>query len=159
MILVTVGTTHFPFDRLMTAVSALDVDEEVVVQRGPSEVSVEGAEVVDFLSFDELAAHIERSRLVISHSGVGSIMVALARGRKPIVVPRLARFGEAVDDHQVDVAEQLGRGGRVTVVHDPSSLSRVVATAEGATRDTGLRFGPLVDAIADEVRRAIGTAA
>jgi UDP-N-acetylglucosamine transferase subunit ALG13 len=159
MILVTVGTTHFPFDRLMTALTALGVEEELVVQRGPSEVSIPGAVVVDFLSFEELADHIERSRLVISHSGVGSIMVALARGRRPIVVPRLARFGEAVDDHQVEVAQQLDRQGRVTVVHDPSDLPRVVATVEGATGDSGLRFGSLVEAIADEVRRALGTAA
>ena len=155
MILVTVGTTHFPFDRLIEGVAALDVEEEVVVQRGPSRIPVERATVVDFLSFDDLADYVERSRLVISHSGVGSIMVALAHGRRPIVVPRLARFGEAVDDHQADVAEKLAQRGRVTVVHDPAELSQVVMTADGVTGDAGLGFGPLVEEIADEVRRVL----
>ena len=54
MIFVTVGTTHFQFDRLIAGVAALKTDEEIVVQRGPSRVPAGNARVVDFLSFGEL---------------------------------------------------------------------------------------------------------
>jgi UDP-N-acetylglucosamine transferase subunit ALG13 len=153
VIFATVGTTHFPFDRLVEAVATLSTEEEVVVQRGPSTVAVPGASVVDFLSFDELVEHVRRSRVVISHAGVGSIMVALAHGKRPIVVPRLARFGEAVDDHQVQVATMLGEGGRVRALVDLLDLAQFVSSAEDDSRDGGLHFGPLVDVVAAEVRK------
>ena len=50
MIFVTVGTTHFSFDRLMMGVATLDVDDEIVVQRGPSRVALHNALVVDYES-------------------------------------------------------------------------------------------------------------
>lgn len=156
MIFVTVGTTHFRFDRLVAAVAALRTEEELVVQRGPSTVAVPDAQVVDFLSFERLVEHVRRSRVVVSHAGVGSIMVALAHGRRPIVVPRLARYGEAVDDHQVQVATTLAERGRVITVADPLELDRLLASA--ATGDdtiAGLAFGALVEVVAEEVRRVV----
>ena len=83
MIFVTVGTTHFQFDRLLSAVAALDTGDELVVQRGPSRVPLGSARVMDFLSFDELNDHVRQADTVITHAGVGSIMVALSRGSGP----------------------------------------------------------------------------
>jgi UDP-N-acetylglucosamine transferase subunit ALG13 len=155
VILVTVGTTHFQFDRLITAVATLDAADEIVVQRGPSQVTVENARIIDFLSFAELDDLVLRSRVVVMHAGVGSILVALSHGKKPIVVPRLARFGEAVDDHQVQVAAMLAEQGRVTALHEPSGLGDAVASASVGSHSGGLFVGPLVDVLADEVARAI----
>ena len=155
MIFVTVGTTHFPFDRLLSAVATLETNEELVVQRGPSQVPVGNARVIDFLSFDELNDHVREAGTVISHAGVGSIMVALSHGKRPIVVPRLERFGEAVDDHQMQVATLLDRAGRVRAVHDLADLTRIVTSTASADGDGGLLLGPLVEVVADEVRRAI----
>jgi UDP-N-acetylglucosamine transferase subunit ALG13 len=155
MIFVTVGTTHFPFDRLLSAVSSLETDEELVVQRGPSEVPFDRGRVIDFLSFDELNDLVREATTVISHAGVGSIMVALSHGKRPIVVPRLERYGEAVDDHQLQVAELLDTAGRVTVVRDLADLTDLVKSTSGADGDEGLAPGPLVEVVADDVRRAI----
>ena len=155
VIFVTVGTTHFPFDRLVASVETLDVDDEIVVQRGASRITPGNAQVIDFLSFEAVTDYVRRSRAVISHAGVGSIMVALSNGRRPIVVPRLARYGEAVDDHQAQIAAMLGDQGRVTALDDVGSLRSAVASALDAPSDLGLAFGPLVDVVAEEVRRAI----
>jgi UDP-N-acetylglucosamine transferase subunit ALG13 len=155
MIFVTVGTTHFPFDRLLSAVATLETDEELVVQRGPSHVPLANARVMDFLSFDELNHHVRTAKTVISHAGVGSIMVALSHGKRPIVVPRLERFGEAVDDHQLQVATLLDRADRVRAVDDLADLDRIVTSAQGADGESGLRLGPLVEVVAEEVRHAI----
>jgi len=155
MIFVTVGTTHFQFDRLIVGVASLETDEEIVVQRGPSRASAGNARVVDFLSFGELADYIRRSRVVVSHAGVGSIMVALSEGRRPIVVPRLARFGEAVDDHQVQVAEMLAERDRVRLVMEPETLADAVTRGVDADSTAPLGFGPLVDVVAGEVERAV----
>jgi UDP-N-acetylglucosamine transferase subunit ALG13 len=122
MIFVTVGTNETPFDRLVRAVDNLELDEELVVQHGSSTVRPEGARCVDFLPFEELVEHVRRARLVVSHAGVGSVLVALSSGRRPIVVPRLRRFGEAVDDHQAAFAKRLHAAGMVQLVKDPGEL-------------------------------------
>lgn len=154
MIFVTVGTTHFQFDRLLSAVATLDTDQELIVQRGPSRVPVESARVIDFLSFDQLNDHVRDADIVITHAGVGSIMVALSHGKQPVVVPRLQRFGEAVDDHQVQVATQLHQTGRVRAVLDLGCFEQVVTSATNPDAQGGLLLGPLVAVVADEVRRA-----
>jgi UDP-N-acetylglucosamine transferase subunit ALG13 len=123
MIFVTVGTNHFPFDRLLHVVERLvDVDEELIVQHGPSHVRPRNARCVEFLPFREVLAHVRRARVVVSHAGIGSILLSLAEGKHPIVVPRRACFGETTDDHQVESARRLEASGLVTAVCDPSDL-------------------------------------
>jgi UDP-N-acetylglucosamine transferase subunit ALG13 len=129
VIFVTVGTNEAPFDRLVSGVSGLAGREEVVVQHGASAVRPEGATCIGFLPFDELVELVRRARVVVTHAGVGSIMVALSQGKRPIVVPRLGRFGEAVDDHQVPFARRLSERGLVTVVDDPSLLPAAIDDA------------------------------
>jgi len=126
VIFVTVGTNEAPFDRLVSGVSGLAEREEVVVQHGASDVRPEGVTCIGFLPFDELVELVRRARVVVTHAGVGSIMVALSQGKRPIVVPRLSRFGEAVDDHQVPFARRLAERGLVVVVEDPSLLPSTI---------------------------------
>jgi beta-1,4-N-acetylglucosaminyltransferase len=127
MIFVTTGTNEAPFDRLVHASGLLTGRQAIVVQRGSSALQPRGVLCVDFLPFAELVKFIRRARVVVTHAGVGSVMVALANGKRPIVVPRLRRFGEAVDDHQVPLALRLQREGLVTVVEDPAQLPEALA--------------------------------
>jgi UDP-N-acetylglucosamine transferase subunit ALG13 len=122
MIFVTVGTNEAPFDRLLRAVDGLPSGEELVVQCGASSLRPARAHCDEFLSFEELNDYIRTARLIVTHAGVGSIMVALGHGKRPVVVPRLHRFGEAVDDHQVSLAQRLETMGLVTLVEDLDNL-------------------------------------
>jgi UDP-N-acetylglucosamine transferase subunit ALG13 len=135
MIFVTVGTNEAPFDRLLEAVAALPQSvpgEEVVVQRGSSDVRPPAAQVVDFLSFDRLVSEVRRARVVVTHAGVGSVLVALTNGRRPIVMPRMRRHGEAVDDHQIAFAERFEKSGFVTVVRTGEELADAVTRSHRA---------------------------
>lgn len=138
MIVVTVGTNEAPFDRLLTAFDGYAGDEQLVVQHGPSRIRPAGARCVEFLPYDELAAAIAGARVVVTHAGVGSIMTALANDRRPVVVPRLRAFAEAVDDHQVGLARRLDAAGLVTLVEDPS---RVLSVVERASGSSGVELG------------------
>ena len=135
MILVTVGTNEAPFDRLVRVFDApsgtggVDPAEEVLLQHGASLLRPTGATCVDFFPFEDLVDAIRRARLVVMHAGVGSIMTALANGKRPVVVPRLRRYGEAVDDHQLDLGRRLQVIGLVTLVEDPEDVPAVLATA------------------------------
>jgi UDP-N-acetylglucosamine transferase subunit ALG13 len=133
MILVTTGTNGAPFDRMLRELDAVSPEEPVVVQHGPSRVRPRGATCVAYLPFGELVEQVRRARLVITHGGVGSVMVALMNGRQPVVVPRLCRFREAVDDHQLAFGRRLEQKGLVTLVTDPVELAEIAHRREEAS--------------------------
>ena len=137
MILVTVGTLHFPFERLLRAVDALPGDEELIVQSRAFGTRPARARCVEDLPYEELVAEIRRARVVVCHAGVGSILTALANGRRPIVVPRLGRYGEAVDDHQLEFGRRLAEAELVTLVEDPAELAAAVASPVAAPPHAG----------------------
>jgi UDP-N-acetylglucosamine transferase subunit ALG13 len=132
MIFVTVGTNEAPFDRLLLALAEVGADEDLVVQHGPSAVQPPRASCFASLSYEELADLVRRARVVVSHAGVGSVLTALANGKRPIVVPRLRRFGEAVDDHQLLFARRLEQTELVTLVEDLSQLSEALRSSSDA---------------------------
>ena len=132
MIFVTVGTLHFPFDRLLRALEDLPPDEELIVQsRVPGRLPARAKSVQD-LPFDELVELMRAARVVVSHAGVGSVLTALTNGKRPVTMPRLARFGEAVDDHQLSFARHVAETGLLTLVETPAELARAVASPAAA---------------------------
>ena len=127
MIVVTVGTNEARFDRLLEALAGLPDGKELFVQHGPSPIRPAGATCTDYLAFDELAERVREADAVVTHAGVGSILTALLNGARPIVVPRLQRFGEAVDDHQLHFGRRAAEAGLVTLVEDVAELPAAVA--------------------------------
>jgi len=118
MILITVGTEKFQFDRLMIWLDKLILKgilnperEEIVVQYGSCTVlpsGVKGFSVVPGSQFQEL---VKKARLIIAHCGEGTIDL-LSQINKPfILVPRSEQLGEHVDDHQQELAEALQEKG------------------------------------------------
>jgi UDP-N-acetylglucosamine transferase subunit ALG13 len=67
--------------------------------------------------------------VVVTHAGVGSIILCLTNGREPLVVPRLKRHGETVDDHQLECARRFAQAGMVTLLEDPELLAGALAHA------------------------------
>ncbi len=132
MIFVTVGTNEARFDRLLAALEELPNGTELVVQHGPSPIRPSGATCRDYVSFDEMVEQMGRARAVVTHAGVGSVLTALLNGTRPIVVPRLQRYGEAVDDHQLEFGRRAQRAGLVTLVEDTAELPEVIARQQAS---------------------------
>jgi UDP-N-acetylglucosamine transferase subunit ALG13 len=130
MIFVTVGTNEARFDRLLDAVARLPLDEELVVQHGPSSVQPPNATLFDYLPFPGVVEYVRRARVVVTHAGVGSIMVALANGKRPVAVPRLRAYGEAVDDHQQAFGRRFAAAGLVTFLESPAELGAALARTD-----------------------------
>jgi UDP-N-acetylglucosamine transferase subunit ALG13 len=156
MILVSVGASHFPFDRLLRAVDGLPTGETVVVQHGPSEVRPVGARCLPFAPLQTLAELVQEARIVVTHAGVGSILLSLANGKRPYVVPRLSAFGETVDDHQLESARRLEQAGLVTLVEDPERLRSALAEANGNVALAPADEVPLVRELRAYLESAIG---
>jgi UDP-N-acetylglucosamine transferase subunit ALG13 len=139
MIFVSVGTHEAPFDRMLRAIYELQLDEELVVQYGPSTIRSERVLEAEYLSFDEVVDYIRQSRAVVMHAGVGSVMISLANGKRPIVMARRAEFGEHVDDHQLELARRMEASGLVTFVEDRDALGAALAAESSpAGRMTGV---------------------
>ena len=111
MIFITLGSQKFQFDRLLKAVDAQvdekKISEEIFAQIGVSEYKPRNFNYKDFLNRDEFSKWQNTCDIVITHGGTGAIVGALKKGKKVIAVPRLAKYGEHVDDHQLQLIEQF----------------------------------------------------
>lgn len=128
MIFATVGSTQIRFDRFIRALETLPAGQ-LVVQHGPMTAPADAGRAIAFMQFPEVVENMELADTVVCHAGAGSILCALRAGHTPIVVPRLKRFEETVDDHQVEFSRALAAQGKVIAVEDPSLLAAAVANA------------------------------
>jgi UDP-N-acetylglucosamine transferase subunit ALG13 len=132
VIFVTVGTHQQPFHRLLDGLAPLAELDELVVQHGSGAAPAVADVAVPFLGWGEMVGYLERARVVVSHGGVGSILVARRAGHIPVVVPRRHVHGEHVDDHQLEVVRCLERRGEVVAVHDVGRLADAVRALPSA---------------------------
>ena len=143
---VTLRTHQQPFHRLVRGLAALPA-EELVVQHGAAAPPPGVRRAVPFMPFPEVLDTLRRADVVVTHAGVGSILCATNAGHVPIVVPRLKRHGEHVDDHQVELIDELGRLGKVHVVWEVGELPQAVAHAAPRRSAVARRPGPLHAAV------------
>lgn len=131
MIFVAVGTQKFQFDRLIEAVDDLVKysDEIVFGQIGNSNYIPQNYDYKRFLNKKEFNHSLEKAELVITHSGVATIMEAIKFGKPVIVVPRLEKYGEHVDDHQTQIAEAFEENNLILVCKDVARLAEKISIA------------------------------
>ena len=105
MIFVTVGSRNYPFDRLFKRLDALYEDgtltESMFAQIGTSTYKPKNYDFKEFVSPEEFVKLIEKADIVVTHGASGSIMKALNAGKKVIAVTRLEKYGEHINDHQI----------------------------------------------------------
>lgn len=135
MIFVTVGSSPYSFDRMLLNVDnvlrELKVDEKVVFQIGDSNYRPLHGTCRRFFDFAAMRRHIRSADLIISHAGIGSILLCLTNGKKPVVYPRLKKFREHVDDHQLQIALYWGRHGLVFNSPTEKELRTIVRDCAG----------------------------
>jgi UDP-N-acetylglucosamine--N-acetylmuramyl-(pentapeptide) pyrophosphoryl-undecaprenol N-acetylglucosamine transferase len=142
---VTVGTTEsYGFRRMIEALTVSLRDVDTVWQTGATDVSGLDIPARATVPHGELVEAIATADVVISHAGTGAALTALEAGRCPVLVPRLRRHGEHVDDHQVQIAaELLGRG--LAVVAAPDELGPDVLQQAARRRVDRLLRPPALD--------------
>jgi len=152
MIFLTVGT-QFPFDRLVRAVDdccgALELNEEVFAQIGDSTYAPRHFEAASSLDKETFDRHVQEASAVIGHAGMGTITMALDHGKPLLAMPRLKKYGEVVNDHQVALAEEFEALGHILVAHDADELARKLTQLKSFTPK---RRAASVDAVAERVR-------
>jgi len=165
-VVVTVGTDHHPFDRLVHWVNdwlaAHPGQAQGFFMQSGSTTVVPACPWSRAVEVQRLDALLDEADVIVCHGGPATMAAAWARSLLPIVVPRLPQLGEHVDDHQLDFSHKLAELGRIRLAQTPAEFVSIMAAA---TRDPGClraglpaadvdvavaRFGELVE---DLVRR------
>jgi len=131
LVVVSVGTYHLPFVRLiewMEAWARQNPEVRLVVQHGPTR-PVDGAENHELMSHAALLDLCRVADAVVLQGGAGGIQDMRALGRMPIVVPRIPVDDEVVDDHQLRFAEEAERLGLIHRALDRQTLHRLLDDA------------------------------
>ncbi|MCD8337629.1 MAG: beta(1,3)galactosyltransferase EpsH [Lachnospiraceae bacterium] len=130
MIFITVGSQKFQFNRLLKAVDHLVasgcVEDAVFAQTGYSDYKPQHYEYKPFLNRDEFAEMEGKADIIITHGGTGAIIGAVKKGKKVIAVPRLAKYGEHVDDHQLQLIEQFTKSNLISSCESLDELGLVL---------------------------------
>lgn len=130
--LVTLGSEKFPFVRALRESQCALSGVETAWQTGntPDVGSGLAGDVRQWWAGDELRAAAEAADIIVTHAGVGSILMALRSGSCPVIVARTARLGEHVDDHQVELATRLEQRGLIAFARPGDSLSEHIRVAQ-----------------------------
>ena len=158
---VAVGTHSQPFDRLLTAVDRAAAQgvlpAPVTAQVGPSVYQMRHAEVLHFVTPQEMDAAIGRAKHVVCHAGSGTIATALRAGRRPLVMARLQQYGEHFDDHQQQIVDKLAALDLVVPIGDEITTADLARAERPLRLPTELERLPLLaDALADRVQQVLG---
>lgn len=127
MIFVTVGTHEQQFDRLIKYMDELGLDEKVFIQTGYSTYVPRNLKYKPMIGYEEILKYFRMASIIITHGGPGSIMLAMQQNKMPIVVPRQQRYGEHINDHQVDFTKRLEKANKVIAIYDIHDLGRCIS--------------------------------
>lgn len=126
MIFLCVGSREYQFDRLLKKMDELveenKLDEEVFAQIGQSNYIPRQYRYVRYMSPDDFHQRQIDADLIISHGGTGALVKALKLGKRVIAVPRLAKYKEHIDNHQIQVCDILEKQQYLKVVYDMSAM-------------------------------------
>ena len=132
MIFVTVGTHEQPFDRLIEEIDNLKkngtIQEEVIIQTGFSSYEPKYCQWSKLIPYQQMIKNVEDARIVITHGGPTSFVMPLQIGKTPIVVPRQRKYGEHINDHQVEFARNVAdRMGTIIPVENVETLGEIIS--------------------------------
>lgn len=130
MIFITLGSQKFQFNRILKEVDKLieedSINEEVFAQIGNSNYVPRNFQYKQFLDREEFKEYIMKSDIVITHGGTGAIMTAVKENKIVIAVPRLQKYGEHVNDHQIQIVKNFEQSNIVFPLYDIDKLGNAI---------------------------------
>lgn len=134
MIFVTLGTQKFQLNRLLKKIDEYIeigiITEEVFAQVGNSDYVPKHYEYSKFLDKNEFDKIVAKADVVVTHSGVGTIITSINLNKPVVVYPRLAKYKEHVDDHQLEIAKAFSKKRYVLMCDEEDELISVINEAK-----------------------------
>ena len=130
MIFVTLGTQDKEFTRLLDAIEKEikkgNIKQKVIVQAGYTKYTSDNMEILKLIPMEEFDKYIKECDLLITHSGVGSIMTGLKNNKKIIAAARLKKYNEHTNDHQIQIGKEFEKQGYIMYLDDFDDLGKVL---------------------------------
>lgn len=156
MTFVTVGSQKFQFNRVLIEIDKLIADKiitgNVFAQIGISDYKPKNYEYTDFTTQDEFSKKIDESDLIITHGGTGIIVNALKKNKKVIAIPRLSKYGEHVDDHQIQLINEFKEMNFIEPVYEIDKLKDAIKVVKEKKYNT---YVSNTDKIIDDIEKFI----
>ncbi len=131
MIFVTVGSQKFQFDRLLKSIDELVecgiITEDIFAQTGASNYNPKNYYFKSYINREEFDDKLNKCDIVITHGGTGVIVNALKKGKKVIAVPRLVKYNEHVDDHQMQLLEEFQKSNLICTCFNTDEIGNVIS--------------------------------
>lgn len=161
LIFVTVGTHEQGMERLLIELDRLIecdiIKDEVFAQTGYSEYKPQNYKYKCLLGYDEMSEMMEKSNIIITHGGPGSIFQAIQFGKIPIVVPRNPKYNEHVDNHQILFTKRLELESKIIGVYNIDELGNFITQYNSKVKECNIhdsvnynfieKFDKLIDKI------------
>lgn len=130
MILVTLGTQDKDFSRLLKAIDKLIdkkvIKEKVIVQAGYTKYKSKNMQIFDLIDQEELENLTDKCSLLITHGGVGSILMGIKKNKKIIAAARLSKYKEHTNDHQKQIIKEFVKEGYIKELKNFNKLEEVI---------------------------------
>ncbi|WP_191557382.1 PssE/Cps14G family polysaccharide biosynthesis glycosyltransferase [Metabacillus idriensis] len=138
MIFITLGTQRFPFNRIIDQVEELKktYKGDIVIQNGYTKCDLKDVLSQNFMDSELFINYIKKADIIVTHGGTSSIIKSLEAQKKVIAVPRLQRYKEHVDDHQLDICSTFEEKGYITVLKENDHLIEKIESMKNQTFNT-----------------------
>ncbi|MEJ8801487.1 glycosyltransferase [Pontibacter sp. H249] len=143
MIFVTIGAQE-PFERLVQAIDQIAPTLggiPIVAQISKSSFQPKHMQVHEFLSPSMYTKYFNKATLIVSHAGMGTIISALVQQKPILVFPRLAKYGETRNDHQVSTAKVFEKLEYITAAYSEEELELKLKLLLQASMHNGSKIG------------------
>lgn len=132
-IFVPLGTQKFPFERIIRAINSLIEknlykEDEILMQSMLFPITPQFKHV-NMIANKDFNCYMSKAEIIITHSGVNSIISAMSLNKPLIICPRLKKFGEHVDNHQDEIATLMQDKYDVIVCRDMKDLEDLIIKA------------------------------
>lgn len=133
MIFVTLGTSDYPFTRLLKQIDDLienNIVKNIIVQCVNEDYQPKNFTIIKNLDKKEFNEYLKKAEVVITHGGVGTIIDCIKMEKKLIAFPRKVEYGEAKNNHQEQIINNLKNTGSILTgeINDLAKLLEEVKT-------------------------------
>ena len=99
---------------------------QVIAQVGFDNYQSAKYKCFDMIADEDFKRLISESDLVIAHAGTGTVISSIKQKKKVIIFPRMAKYDEHYDDHQLELADLFSRQGYVLQARDKNELKKCI---------------------------------
>ncbi len=151
-IFVTLGTQKQPFTRLLSYLEEMEIDESIIVQNGNTIFESKKMKFLGFITREEMQKEIRKADLIITHGGGGSIFEALQLQKKVICVPRRKRYGEHINDHQMEIVLYLSQKKYIILCEEKESLKAAISNINNIKLK---KYEPHIETFVDHMEKIV----